>query len=70
MMVEVFKTNICKQKHSKTLVKKLLAHFPASKVHIDMDDCDRVLRVEGENICPDKVISLVIADGYYCELLA
>jgi len=68
-MVEVFKTNISKVRQSKTLIKKLLAHFPASYVNIDMDDCDKVLRVEGEDICSDKIITLVMADGYYCEVL-
>jgi len=68
-IIEVFKTNIRKRHQSKILVKKLLAHYPESRVNIDLDDCDNVLRVEGTNICPFKIIELVTADGYQCETL-
>jgi hypothetical protein len=68
-MIEVFKTNINKVRQSKNMIKKLLAHYPASHVNIDTDDCDNVLRVEGEDICPNKIIKLVIANGFYCEIL-
>ena len=69
-IVEVFKTNIRKRHQSKTLVKKLLAHYPESRVNIDLDDCDNVLRVEGDDICADKIIKLVTDDGYSCEALS
>jgi len=68
-IIEVFKTNISKRDESRSLVKKLLSHYPESRVNIDLDDCDNVLRVEGTNICPDKIIELVTADGYQCETL-
>ena len=68
-MVEVFRTNITKRAQSKILAKKLLAHYPESDVNIDLDDCDNVLRVEGNNICPHKIIELVTLDGYDCEVL-
>ncbi|SDS89375.1 hypothetical protein SAMN05216490_2034 [Mucilaginibacter mallensis] len=69
-MVEVFKTNIAKVGQSKLLVKKLLQHFPSSYINFDLDDCDNVLRVEGDNICPEKIITLVTEHGYQCEALA
>jgi len=69
-MVEAFKTNINKVGQSKLLVKKLLQHFPSSCINFDLDDCDNVLRVEGDNICPEKIITLVIEHGYQCEALA
>ena len=68
-MVEVFKTNINKAGSSKILVKKLLKHYPGSCVNVDLQDCDKVLRVEGENVCPRKIVELVTADGYECEPL-
>ncbi len=69
-MVEVFKTNISKIRQSKLLIKKLLQHFPSSCVNFDLDDCDNILRVEGDNICPLKIITLVTEHGYQCEALA
>jgi len=68
-MVEVFKTNIRHYYQSQSLIKKLLGYFPGSMVNFDLEDCDKVLRVEGNGICPLKIIDLVTADGYECEAL-
>jgi hypothetical protein len=68
-MVEVFRTNINHVRQSKLLVKKLQQHFPQSSVNFDLDDCDKVLRVEGVNICPDMITMIVTRDGYVCEAL-
>jgi len=68
-MVEVFKTDIKKRSQSKTLVKKLQQHYPESCINFDLEDCDNILRVEGEDICPHTIIQLLISDGYCCQLL-
>ena len=68
-MIEIFKTNIDKSGLSKILIKKLLLHYPESSINFDHDDCDHVLRVEGDDICAEKIITLIIADGYRCEVL-
>ena len=51
------------------LIAKLLLLFPGSRVNFDLEDCDRVLRVEGENICCQKIARLLKASGYCCEVL-
>ena len=68
-MVEVFKTNVKKANQSKVLVRKLLAHYPQSDVNIDLEDSDNILRIEGQDICPYKIIELVTDNGYECEVL-
>ncbi len=68
-MVEVFKTNIKHRGQTKPVIKKLEASFPGSCINFDLEDCDRILRVEGEDICPVKIKELVTADGYECEAL-
>ena len=68
-MVEVFKTNINKVKQSKMLIRKLNEHYPESNISFDLQDCDNVLRVEGEDICSEKIIELLTIDGYRCEIL-
>ena len=68
-MVEVFQTNVEQIKHSKMLTKQLLCRFSESKVSFDLDDCDRILRVEGENIETQSIIELLNVNGYYCEIL-
>ena len=68
-MVEVFKTNIRDYYQSQLLIKKLRKRFPGSNINFDLDDCDKVLRVEGNSICPVKIVDLLIANGYECVAL-
>jgi hypothetical protein len=68
-MVEVFKTNIRHYYQSQSLIKKLLEYFPGIMVNFDLEDCDKILRVEGNGICPVKIVELITADGYECETL-
>ena len=68
-MVEVFKTTIQKQTAAMTLLKVLSRQFPLLKINIDLDDCDKVLRVEGHNISPKKIIEILHVNGYQCEML-
>lgn len=68
-MIEVFKTNIKRKGQTKPVIKKLEKNFPGSYVNFDLDDRDNILRVEGDGICPFKIIDLVMADGYECQAL-
>jgi hypothetical protein len=67
-MVEVFKTNVQEVDHSETMIQKLLEHFPKSKINFDLEDCDNILRVEG-NILPEQVIAVLNTHGYDCLAL-
>jgi hypothetical protein len=69
-MIEVFKTNVEKDSQANSLVTLLLQHFPGSKINFDLQDCDKILRVEGENFMTDKVMTLVGENGFACEVLA
>lgn len=44
--------------------------FPLCKINMDLTDCDKVLRVEGETIETLRIISLVNKSGFMCEVLA
>jgi hypothetical protein len=68
-MVEVFKTNVQKKTQSKMLLSILSEAFPSFKINFDLSDCDRVLRVEGENMEALKVMMLVKKHGFACEVL-
>jgi len=68
-MVEVYKTNVHKMKISEKVISKFSKRFPALKVSFDLDDCDKIMRVEGENFCPLKVKNIVKRMGYKCKLL-
>ena len=68
-MIEVFKTNVQEIDQARRLVALLLDHFPGSKINFDLDDCDKVLRVEGKNFAIAKVISIVRENGFNCSAL-
>nr|WP_197486598.1 hypothetical protein [Mucilaginibacter sp. L294] len=69
MMIEVFKTNVQEKDRSKVLIQKLLEQFPASKINFDLEDCDKILRVEGKDFCAHRIIELLKLNGHYCEIL-
>lgn len=69
-MVEVFKTNIQRKEQAKLLLRKLLQAHPFCKINFDLEDCDKILRVEGTDICRERIIQMLNAGGYQCEVLA
>jgi len=68
-MVEVFKTNIREQEEAAMLAAVLSEQFPSLKINFDLDDCDKILRICGENILPDKIIEILNANNYQCSVL-
>ncbi len=68
-MVEVFKTNIEQKKVADEVRSLLLLHFPDARIHFDLEDCDRILRIEAGQIYPLQVITLLRDKNYDCEIL-
>jgi len=68
-MIEVFKTNVCEPEEAKKLVDLLQQHFPCCKINFDLDDCDKVLRIEGNDFVSGNVIRVLIKRGFMCNLL-
>ncbi|MGE5943568.1 MAG: hypothetical protein ACM31G_04420 [Flavobacteriales bacterium] len=71
-MVEVFKTNITKQKQSKQILEKLTKTFPKYTINFDLEDCDNILRIENPigDVQNTHVIQLISDVGFYIEPLA
>jgi len=68
-MVEVFKTNVQQRKKAVQLLEVLSQEFPLFRINFDLDDCDKILRVEGENISHEKIIELFTTNGCQCNVL-
>jgi hypothetical protein len=68
-MIEVFKTNVNGTVHAKRIIDILLEHFPGNKINFDLHDCDKILRVEGKSFCTEKIMTLVIENGFSCRVL-
>ena len=69
MMIEIFKTNVQEVTQADKITALLLEHFPGNKINFDMHDSDKVLRIEGKNFIPVKVMDLVIENGFQCTVL-
>jgi len=67
-MVEVFKTNIETNEEAVQIRNLLLELFPNCQINFDLDDCDRVLRIEG-TVSSAEVVELVKEHSYRCEVL-
>ena len=68
-MVEVFKTNVDQPEHSQMLIHRIRSHIPNGDINFDLEDCDKILRVEAENISIQVIIKLLKQHGFYAEVL-
>jgi hypothetical protein len=70
-MVEVFKTNVTSNHQAEQLVSLLEDYFAGYKVNFDLEDCDRILRVEvsRDSVEPQPLISLLSEHGVHAEVL-
>lgn len=67
-MIEVFKTDVEEHVHANALLQVLREHYPGSRINFDLDDRDRILRVEG-HCDPSHVVQLLQQNGYSCTIL-
>jgi hypothetical protein len=68
-MVEIFRTNIDDKTTAGIVTEDLNRLFPGSKITFDLDDCDKILRIESERIVPEEIASILFGRGFVCEVL-
>jgi len=68
-MVEVFKTNVRGKRQARVLLDILSERFPLFRINFDLEDCDKILRVEGDGVCQEKIAELMTRNGYLCNVL-
>ena len=68
-VIEVFKTDVEDESDARMIVQMLVERFPGSRVNFDLQDRDRILRIEGNGICNASVVSLVKDAGFSCAIL-
>ena len=68
-MVEIFKTNVKKRKRSEKVVSLLSMKYPDLKINFDLEDCDKILRIEGESFCPNRITKKMNKLGHKCLVL-
>jgi hypothetical protein len=68
-MIGIFKTNIATQEDRQQLISAIRGRFEIGQCHIDLEDCDKVLRITEMKAEEDEVIDFVRQQGYYCAVL-
>ena len=68
-MVEVFKTNVQHRELAEQLASILRERLDFSRINFDLEDCDKILRVEGKQICVEMIIEILSTHGLECEVL-
>jgi hypothetical protein len=70
-VVEVFKTSVSDVTEASSIVTHLHEQFPLCKITFDLDDCDRILRVEGTagDVDVNSVLEIVKAHHYDIEII-
>jgi hypothetical protein len=70
-MVEVFKTNVNSREHAHMLLRRMQRIHADYKANFDLEDCDRILRVEciSGTVSPSVVINLLKKWGFDGEVL-
>lgn len=68
-MIYIFKTSVLTEKDIQSL-KPYLDKFPQIQWNFDLEDCDKILRIESLLEMSDKtVIEVLQTRGFICELL-
>ncbi|MFH5831967.1 hypothetical protein ACG2F4_04585 [Halalkalibaculum sp. DA3122] len=70
--IYVYKTDVKEPSKAEKILTKIRTFLPGSKPSFDLEDCDKVLRVEVETNTVDdlKIRELVKASGHQIEELA
>jgi hypothetical protein len=69
MDILVFKTNILREDDVQKVTFTMNEDVRIKRWTVDREDCDKVLRVEADEILPDEIIELIKNAGYACEEL-
>jgi len=69
-LVLVFKTNVLLLQESKLLLALLQHEFPGLKLNFDLEDCDHILRAEGNTAEPGNIAALLKRFGYNCDFMS
>ncbi len=69
-MIAVFKTNVETESNARAMLHVLTKMFPGSKINFDLEDCDKILRVETAGLIDPEDIRQVLARYIYqCQAL-
>lgn len=68
-MIEVLKTDIKNKTKANAIIKALKLRFPASDFNLDLNDCDKILRIESNQNITSGVVEMLNSQGFICKVL-
>jgi len=67
--VDIFKTNVMQQTDAEQIIRLLSNYFPNHNINFDLDDCDKILRVEGVDNNKIFIKNALLQCGFMAEVL-
>lgn len=68
-MIEVFKTDINEVSEASLVGLLLKSNYNLKKISFDLQDCDRILKVESDQIEPELIVEKLTRLGIQCSVL-
>jgi hypothetical protein len=68
-MIAVFKTGVRSPDDAGYLMKIMQNQYPGYEINFDLEDCDHVLRIKGQQIKNKDIIALFRKEGFMCSAL-
>jgi hypothetical protein len=68
-MIYVFKTSVKTKIQARKLKPHIAGILPQAKWNFDLEDCDKILRIDSEENIVLKIIDLLNIHKFYCEEL-
>jgi hypothetical protein len=65
-MVAIFKTNVKHPAAAMNVISQLLCAYPAFKISFDLEDEDKILRIEGAFFHVEDVVHSLLSNGFIC----
>ena len=69
IVIEVFKTSVPDERSAQEIVAELRKFFPEHRINFDLDDCDKILRIEGDFVNVDYITQTLHEKGFDCSAL-
>jgi len=69
-MIHVFRTSVISEKQVRQVEPFLKTLMSNEEWNFDLEDCDKILRVETEKVTPESVITLLKSQGFECSELS
>jgi len=67
--VDVFKTTVRRKEDAAQIVNLLQEYFPNHHINFDLEDCDKILRIEGVDNNQTFIKNALLQQGFICEIL-